>query len=261
MSIITGTDPRITIRGMTAVLAPIGITLPAAVTDAPQAVTVPDPDSAEIAAAIQAAKGDPASDKTVQRLVTARAIARGGYTDLLARSARDEQWHALTDALDTINTQIHDVFDTAARELEAVAPALKGYTDLDALILASLPARDADPARRAVNAQHILRAAHTAWLKLWRSVGGQQTGRPEADILAVCNPTPTEWLEHSSRRPNTLPDPGDVWTMARYGWTLTLAHDLRAAKARADHIRTTIDRDRDKRQAEQGRLSGWGIRR
>ena len=49
--------------------------------------------------------------------------------------------------------------------------------------------------------------------------------------------------------------------MARYGWTLTLAHDLRDAKARYDHISTTIDRDRDKRQAEQGRLSGWGLRR
>ena len=261
MTIITGTDPRITIRGLTAALAPIGLTLPAAVTDAPATVTVPDPDSAEIAGAIRAAKGDPAADKTVQRLVTARAIARGGYLDLLEQAAREEQWEALKESLDAVNTQIHDVFDTAARELEAVAPQLPGYADLDALVLASLPARVADPARRAVDAQHTLRAARDAWLKLWRSVGGQQTGRPEADILAVCNPTPAEWLEHSSRRPNTLPDPGDVWTMARYGWTLTLAHDLRAAKARADHIRTTIDRDRDKRQLEQGRLSGWGIRR
>ena len=261
MTIINGTDPRITIRGMTDALGKIGLTLPAAVTDAPAPVAVPDPDSAEIAAAIKAAKGDPASDKTVQRLITARAIARGGYTDLLARTAREEQWHALTDALDTINTQIHDVFDGAAREIEAVAPALKGYTDLDAIVLASLPARDADPARRAVNAQHTLRAAHTAWLKLWRSVGGQRDGRPEADILAVCDPSPAEWLEHASRRPQSLPAPGDVWTMARHGWPLTLAHDLRAAKARADHIRTTIDRDRDKRQAEQGRLSGWGLRR
>ena len=261
MTIITGADPRHTIRGLTAALAAIGLTLPAAVTDAPATVTVPDPDSAEIAGAIHAAKGDPAADKTVQRLITARAIARGGYTNLLARAAREEQWHALTAALDSINDQVHDVFDTAARELEAVAPQLPGYADLDALVLASLPARAADPARRAVDAQHTLRAARDAWLRLWRSVGGQQTGRPEADILAVCNPTPAEWLEHSSRRPNTLPDPGDVWTMARYGWTLTLAHDLRAAKARADHIRHTIDRDRDKRQAEQGRLSGWGLRR
>ena len=261
MTIIQGTDPRITIRGMTDVLAPIGLTLPETVTATAQPVTVPDPDSADIAAAIHAAKGDPAADKTVQRLITARAIARGGYTDLLARTAREEQWHALTDALGTINTQIHDVFDGAAREIEAVAPALKGYTDLDAIVLASLPARDADPARRAINAQHTLRAAHTAWLKLWRSVGGQQTGRPDADILAVCNPAPAEWLEHASRRPHTVPAPGDVWTVARYGWPLTLAHDLRAAKARADHIRTTLDRDRDKRQAEQGRLSGWGLRR
>ena len=261
MTIIQGTDPRHTIRGLTAALAAIGLTLPETVTDAPATVTVPDPDSAEIADAIHAAKGDPAADKTVQRLITARAIARGGYTDLLARAAREEQWHALTAALDSINDQIHAAFDTAARELEAVAPALKGYTDLDAIVLSSLPARVADPARRAVNAQHTLRAARTAWLKLWRSVGGQQTGRPEADILAVCDPSPAEWLEHASRRPHTLPDPGDVWTPARYGWTLTLAHDLRAAKARADHIRTTIDRERDKRQAEQGRLSGWGLRR
>src|SRR5699024_10738759 len=112
----------------------------------------------------------------------------------LEHAARKDQWKALKDALDTINDQIHDVFDTAARELEAVAPELKGYTDLDSLVLASLPARVADPARRAVNAQHTLRAAHTAWLKLWRSVGGQRDGRPEEGILAVCEPSPAEWL-------------------------------------------------------------------
>lgn len=261
MTIINGTDPRITIRSLTDVLGRIGLTLPETVTDAPQTVTVPDPDSADIAAAIKAAAGDPASDETVQRLITARAIARGGYLDLLAQAARVEQWEALKESLDTVNTQIHAVFDTAARELEAVVPELKGYPDLDSLVLASLPARVADPARRAVNAQHTLRAAHTAWLKLWRSVGGQQTGRPEADILAVCDPTPHEWLEHSSRRPQSLPAPGDVWTMARYGWTLTLAHDLRDAKARADHIRTTIDRESEKRRLEKGRATSWGLYR
>ena len=261
MTIINGTDPRITIRGMTDALGKIGLTLPETVTATAQPVTVPDPDSAEIAAAIQAAKGDPASDKTVQRLITARAIARGGYTDLLAHAARVEQWQALTEALDTINDQIRAVFDTAARELEAVAPALKGYTDLDAIVLSSLPARDADPARRAVNAQHTLRAAHTAWLKLWRSVGGQRDGRPEEGILAVCDPTPAEWLEHASRRPQSLPAPGDVWTMARYGWPLTLAHDLRDAKARAEHIRTTIDRESEKRRLEKGRATSWGLYR
>ena len=261
MTIINGTDPRITIRGMTDALGKIGLTLPETVTATAQPVTVPDPDSAEIAAAIKAAKGDPAADKTVQRLVTARAIARGGYTDLLARTAREEQWQALTDALDTINDQIHAAFDTAAREIEAVAPELKGYTDLDSLVLASLPARVADPARRAINAQHTLRAARDAWLRLWRSVGGQQTGRPEADILTVCDPSPAEWLEHASRRPQSLPAPGDVWTMARHGWRLSLAHDLRAAKERAEHIRTTIDRDREKRRLEKGRATSWGLYR
>ena len=260
-NIIKGDDPRITIRGLANALAPVGLTLPETVTTTPQHVTVPDPDSAEIVAAIQAAKGDPAADKTVQRLITARAIARGGYLDLLAQAARVEQWQALTESLDTINDQIHAAFDTAARELEAVVPELKGYTDLDSLVLASLPARVADPARRAVNAQHTLRAARDAWLRLWRSVGGQRDGRPEADILTVCDPSPAEWLEHASRRPQSLPAPGDVWTMARNGWTLTLAHDLRDAKARADHIRATIDREREKRQLEQGRLSGWGLRR
>src|SRR5699024_12225071 len=171
-------------------------------------------------------------------LITARAIARGGYTELLAQAARVEQWDALTAALDSINDQVHAVFDTAARELEAVVPELKGYTARDSLVLASLPARVADPARRAVDAQHTLRAARDAWLRLWRSVGGQQTGRPEADILAVCEPSPAEWLEHSSRRPQSLPAPGDVWTMARYGWTLRLAPGIRAAKARAQPSRT-----------------------
>ena len=260
-NIIKGDDPRITIRSLTAALGKIGLSLPENVTTTPQHVTVPDPDSAEIVAAIQAAKGDPSADRTVQRLITARAIARGGYTDLLARAARVEQWEALTAALDTVNDQIHAVFDTAASELEAVAPQLPGYADLDALVLASLPARDADPARRAVNAQHTLRAARTAWLTLWRSVGGQRDGRPEEGILAICNPTPDEWLEHASRRPQSLPAPGDVWTMARYGWRLTLAHDLRDAKARAEHIRTTIDRDREKRRLEKGRATSWGLYR
>lgn len=260
-TIIQGTDPRITISGLSNALAKIGLTLPETVTTTPEHVTVPDPDTAEIVDAIQAADGDPAADATVQRLITARAIARGGYLDLLEHAARKDQWQALKDALDTVNDQIHDVFDTAARELEAVVPELPGYADLDALILASLPARVADPARRAVNAQHTLRAARTAWLTLWRSVGGQRSGRPEEDILAVCNPTPHEWLEHSSRRPQSLPAPGDVWTMARNGWTLTLAHDLRDTKARAEHIRTTIDRDREKRQLEKGRATSWGLYR
>lgn len=260
-TIIKGTDPRITIRSLTDVLGRIGLTLPAAVTTTPQHVTVPDPDTAEIVDAIQAAKGDPAADATVQRLITARAIARGGYLDLLEQAARKDQWQALKDALDTVNAEIHDVFDGAARELEAVAPQLPGYTDLDSLVLASLPARVADPARRAVDAQHTLRAARDAWLKLWRSVGGQRDGRPEEGILAVCDPSPAEWLEHASRRPQSLPAPGDVWTMALYGWPLTLAHDLRDAKARAEHIHTTIDRDREKRQLDKGRLSGWGLRR
>ena len=260
-AIIQGTDPRITIRSLTAALGKIGLSLPENVTTTPQHVTVPDPDTTEIVDAIKAAKGDPSADETVQRLITARAIARGGYLDLLAQAARVEQWEALKESLDTVNTQIHAVFDAAARELEAVVPELKGYPDLDSLILASLPARVADPARRAVNAQHTLRAARDAWLRLWRSVGGQRDGRPEEGILAVCNPTPAEWLEHSSRRPQSLPAPGDVWTMARYGWTLTLAHDLRDAKARAEHIRNTIDRDREKRRLEKGRATSWGLYR
>ena len=140
-------------------------------------------------------------------------------------------------------------------------PELKAYPDLDSLVLASLPARVADPARRAVDAQYTLRAARDAWLRLWRSVGGQQTGRPEADILATCDPSPAEWLEHSSRRPQSLPAPGDVWTMARHGWRLSLAHDIRAAKARADHIRTTIDRESEKRRLEKGRATSWGLYR
>src|SRR5699024_8373248 len=98
--------------------------------------TVPDPDTAEIVAAIKDASGDPAADTTVQRLITARAIARGGYLDLLEQAARKDQWSALTAVLDTVNAEIHDVFDTAARELEAVAPELKGYTNLDTLVLA-----------------------------------------------------------------------------------------------------------------------------
>ena len=260
-TIIKGDDPRITIRGLANALAPVGLTLPENVTTTPQTVTVPDPDTAEIVDAIKAAPGDPSADKTVQRLVTARAIARGGYLDLLEHAARKDQWQALTDALGTINDQIHEVFDGAAREIEAVVPELKAYPDLDSLVLASLPARVADPARRAVNAQHTLRAARDAWLRLWRSVGGQRDGRPEEGILAVCNPTPAEWLEHASRRPQSLPAPGDVWTMARYGWTLTLARDIRDAKARAEHIRTTIDRDRDKRQLEKGRATSWGLYR
>src|SRR5699024_7983486 len=129
-------DPRITIRSMAAVLGKIGLSLPETVTTTPQHVTVPDPDTAEIVAAIQAADGDPAADATVQRLITARAIARGGYLDLLEHAARVEQWEALKESLDTVNTQIHAVFDTAARELEAVVPELTGYPAPDSLILA-----------------------------------------------------------------------------------------------------------------------------
>src|SRR5699024_920463 len=115
IAVIKRDDPRITIPGLANALAKIGITLPENVTTTPQHVTVPDPDSAEIVAAIQAAAGDPAADKEVQRLITARAIARGGYLDLLEHAARKDQWKALKDALDTVNAEIHDVFDGAAR--------------------------------------------------------------------------------------------------------------------------------------------------
>ena len=54
-TIIQGTDPRITISGLTDVLGKIGITLPETVTVTPETVTVPDPDTAEIVDAIQAA--------------------------------------------------------------------------------------------------------------------------------------------------------------------------------------------------------------
>src|SRR5699024_2005487 len=70
-TIIKGDDPRITIRGLANALAKIGLTLPESVTATPQTVTVPDPDTAEIVDAIQAADGDPAADTTVQRLITA----------------------------------------------------------------------------------------------------------------------------------------------------------------------------------------------
>src|SRR5699024_5558378 len=258
---IHGEDPSYAIGRMADALSKIGITLPETIADTPQPVTVPDPENAEIAAAIKAAKGDPAADKEVQRLITARAINRGRYTNLIARAAREEQWDALKESRGSINDQIHDVFATAASELEAVAPELKGYRDLDSIVLASLPARAADPARRALNAQHALRAARAAWLKLWRSVGGQQDGRPEADILAICNPSPDEWLTHSSRRPNSLPAPGDVWGTVQAGFTLDLAHDIRAAKARYDRLSRSIDGDREKRRLEYGRAKSWGVYR
>ena len=88
---IHGEDPSYAIRRMAAALSKIGLTLPETVTATPQTVTVHEPDSAEIIAAIKAAKGDPAADKEVQRLITARAIARGKYTNLIARAARDRK--------------------------------------------------------------------------------------------------------------------------------------------------------------------------
>src|SRR5699024_9982834 len=69
-TVIKGDDPRITIRSLTNALARIGLALPENVTTTPEHVTVPDPDTAEIVAAIQAADGDPAADRTVQRLIT-----------------------------------------------------------------------------------------------------------------------------------------------------------------------------------------------
>src|SRR5699024_5501898 len=117
------------------------------------------------------------------------------------------------------------------------------------------------PARQAVEAELTLRDAHNAWQALWTSVGGQQTGGSASRILAICNPSPDEWLTHSSRRPNSLPAPGDVWATVQAGFTLDLAHDIRAAKARYDHISRSIDGDREKRQLEYGRAKSWGTYR
>src|SRR5699024_12249023 len=103
---IHGEDPSYAIRRMADALSKIGLTLPEAVADTPQTVTVPDPDNAEIAAAIQAAAGDPAADKEVQRLITARAIDRGGYTNPLARAAREDQWPAPRESRGSINAPV-----------------------------------------------------------------------------------------------------------------------------------------------------------
>lgn len=260
MAILTGSNPRATIDRLSKMLAPLNITLPDNVTAPIEPRTVASPTDAEITRAILDAKADPAADKTVQQLLTARDINRGGYIKLIEQAQGQERAEALTDALEDINTQIHERFQAAATELESLAPQLRGYESLDNLTLASLPAKVAEPARRALEAQHTARAALAAWWSLWASVGNQRRGRPNSQVLAACNPSQHEWLEHASRRPTTIPAPGDVWAMVRTGWTLDLAHNPRAAEARDEHIATTLDRARTARQMAQGKASGWGSR-
>lgn len=256
MAVFTTSSARPTINTISKALATIGLALPEDITAPIETPDIAKPTDADITRAIIAADGDPAADPEVQRLITAKAL--DGYAALIEHERWRERGQALADARDTINTQIHDVFNAAARELEDAAPHLQGYESLDNIVLSTLPARVEEPARRAINAQHTLRATLDAWKKLWVNVGGQQTGRPGAIITIVCDPAPDEWREHASRRPNSLPEPWDVWTPARYGWTLTLAHDLRDAKARHGQIEGAISRDREARQFALGRATSWG---
>jgi len=261
MVTLMGPNHKLTIGRAGKALAPLGITLPEEITAPITPPRIDSPSDADITQAITAAKGDPAADKTVQRLITARALDRGGYSALLEQEAWEARWQALKSALEDLNAQVHEKFTTAAGALETVAPKLRAYTSLAQLNLATLPADTVEPARQAIEAELTLRDAHNAWQALWTSVGGQQTGGNASRILAICNPSPDEWLTHSSRRPNSLPAPGDVWATVQAGFTLDLAHDIRDAKARHDHIHRSIDRDREKRRLEYGRAKSWGLYR
>lgn len=256
---ITTTDPKNEIKRLSEALAKVGVTLPEAVTTAPERVRVEAPTSREIGEAIRAAK-DPLTDKHVAQLMLAHQIARGGFEAGVMQAGWAEQRQALRDARATTNDQLRARFDEAAHELTEVAPKLTGYTELDSLILSNLPAREVEPARRAIEAQATLRHALHAWRTLWAITSSQTLGRPNTQILQACNPSPDQWFEHASRQPNSLPAPGDVWGIVQRGWTLDLAHNPKAAIQRDKDITHAIDRQRHAQQLATGRARGWGAR-
>lgn len=257
--VLTTTSPKNEIKRLGDALAKISITLPEAVTTTPERVRVEEPSSREIGEAIRDAK-DPLNDETVQRLMLAHQIARGGFESAVLQAGWAEQRQALNDARATINDQLHARFDEAAHELTEVAPKLTGRTELESLILSNLPAREVEPARRAIEAQATLRATLRAWRTLWAITSSQTLGRPNTQILQACNPSPDQWFEHASRQPNSLPAPGDVWGIVQRGWTLDLAHNPKAAIQRDKDITHAIDRQRHAQQLATGRARGWGAR-
>ena len=256
---ITTTDPKNEIKRLSAALAKVGVTLPEAVTTAPERVRVEAPTSREIGEAIRAAK-DPLTDKHVAQLMLAHQIAKGGFESDVMQAGWADQRQALKDVRADLNDALHDVFDRAAEELTEVAPKLGGYEDLDSLVLANLPARVVEPTRRATEAQAVLRNTVDAWKTLWAVTASQNLGPGVSNVhvLAVTDPAPGQWLEHASRRPHTLPDPGDYLAMVRMDWGLSLAESPRAAKDRNTNIRETLERDRALRTHEKGKATQWG---
>jgi hypothetical protein len=254
-------NSRITISTLSKALAPAGVHLPDELTKPVVPLEIPAPDDQEIAAAIAAAKGDPAADKTVQRLLTARSIARGGFTDLLEQQEWDRRLTQIRDSLEDLNAALHERFTEAVGQLAQDADALAGYADLDALVLSALPDRDAAPARRAIDAQNRLRAVVKAWRALWSHLADRRLDGRFGEVLAVCDPTPEQWLEHSTRRPSSVPAGSDLWGMVRIGWPLDLADSPRDAKRREQEIEQTIDGDRDERAKRKGIAMSWGAAR
>src|SRR5699024_1828357 len=165
-------DAKRDIDSISRALAPLGITLPKDITAPIEGTQVRAPNTTELAAAVRAAKGDPGNNNEVQRLLTLKALHKAGVGDAIILEQWQERGRALRALRDTLNAQIHDVFNEAARELEDAASNLRGYEDVNAIVVSKLPSPLMAPARQALDAHHRILAAATAWHAVHACLGG-----------------------------------------------------------------------------------------
>ena len=126
------------IGNLKAGLGKLGLKLPDApdTSDLPTVQAVTDGD---IAAAVGNAKGDPAADKEVQRLITARALGGIRY-DVSHRAAQVEAHDKIIrDAIPALLEQVREKFADAAEVLEENGQQFKSHRDLGAVNLGTLP--------------------------------------------------------------------------------------------------------------------------
>ena len=236
------------IQHLTTVLKPLGLSIP----DAPNTSdpVIPTVTREDIAEAVAAAK-DPASDKTVQRLVTAHQLDGLGIAAGLRTIRAKAHDNAVRDALPHINEDLHNIFNNAAEQLQEHGEQFKGHQDLGALNLATLPAHSAAAAGAALDACRTMEAVRTAWVGV--TTYGATPGH-RAHFTDYGAPTQEQYQEARDARPQTFPAP-TPWAVYRKGWTLDLPQTVKAAQQRRADYQTAAERAEQK-QAQEARRTG-----
>lgn len=234
------------IGNLKAGLGKLGLKLPDApdTSDLPTVQAVTDGD---IAAAVGKAKGDPAADKEVQRLITARALGGIRY-DVSHRAAQVEAHDKIIrEAIPALLEQVHERFADAAEVLEENGQQFKSHRDLGSVNLASLPGHSAAAAGVSLSACRTMDDAVTAM----KALGGYgREGGTKTEWWHYSTPSQAQYEQAMNDAPSTFPE-GNAWSVFARGWPLEMAETLHAAGERRAGYRAALNE-----RIEQGKLEG-----